>query len=174
MDTSSILPPHRGGGGSSNDFEEKAYKPFYEGEFVLMRSKRISKKEIKRFYDLYDKTLPLETWWSYLSKDYNKQIQFAKDSDDDGGYYMFHTKYIGKVKAENKEAELQKSLSSQTDLYSTPMILVEWEAREELFPGESLTRIQQHYAENLISMSKMTILTKEEILKDVLENSPNI
>ena len=48
------------------------------------------------------------------------------------------------------------------------MILVEWEAREELFPGESLTRVQQHYAENLIAMSKMSIMTKEEILEDVL------
>ena len=169
MSTTTVLPPYPPGGGSNQ--KEKVAFPFYEGEFVLMRSKRISKEEIKRFYDLYGKTLPLETWWSYLSKDYNRQIEFAKDADDDTGYYMFHTKYIGKVKAENRKIELEKALSTQTDLYSSPMILVEWEARDELFPGESLTRVQQHYAENLIAMSKMTIMTKEEILKDALENA---
>ena len=166
MSTTTVLPPYPPGGGSNQ--QKKEAFPFYEGEFVLMRSKRISKEEVKRFYDLYGKTLPLETWWAYLSKDYNKQIEFAKDADDDTGYYMFHTKYIGKVKAENRKIELEKTLSTQTDLYSSPMILVEWEARDELFPGESLTRVQQHYAENLIAMSKMSIMTKEEILEDVL------
>jgi hypothetical protein len=35
-------------------------------------------------------------------------------------------------------------------------------------PGESLTRLQEHYPESLISISKMTVMTKEEILEDVL------
>ena len=167
MSTTGIPLPHPPTGGSIEEYIKDS--PFYQGEFVFMRSQRISKEEVKRFYDLYGKTLPLKTWWSYLSKDYNKQIEFAKDADDDGGYYMFHTKYIGKVKEELTFKKTVTDVYRQTDLYTSRMFLVEWEAREEIFPGELLTRTQEHYEENLISLSKMTIVTKEEILDDTLK-----
>lgn len=170
MSTTSILPPYPPGRGGLDLQQEGFYSLFNEGDFVLMRSSRISKQEIKKFHDLYGKTLPLETWWSYISRDYNKQIEFAKDFDDDTGYYMFHTKYIGRVKQKigAKNHYLFNS-KNQGEMNTPYMYIVEWEVRDQVMPGESQTRIQEHYAENLIGMAKMSILTKEEILEDVLK-----
>ena len=169
MDTTSVLPPYPPGGGSTiNEQFEDSVDAFHNSEMVLMRSKRISKEEVKRFYDLYGASLPPEIWWSYIGKEYNKQIEYCKDADDDGGYYMFHTKYIGKIK---NDVLIRKN---SNDLFGQKMYIVEWEAREgTLFPGESLTRIQEHYAENLISLSKMTVVTKEEIIDEVLKWASN-
>jgi hypothetical protein len=168
MNTTSILPPHPHGGGVKETV--KSLEPFYNGEIVLMRSRRLSREEIKRFYDLYGSSLPTEVWWSYIGKDYNKQIEYCKDADDDTGFYMFHNKYIGRV----KEALSLKSNPNE-DLFGQRMFVVEWEAREgTLFPGETQTRMQEHYAENLISISKMTVMTKEEILQDVLAWALNV
>jgi hypothetical protein len=162
MSATSILPPYPPGGGVIETV--KSLEPFYNGEIVLMRSRRLSREEIKRFYDLYGSSLPTEVWWSYIGKDYNKQIEYCKDADDDTGFYMFHNKYIGRV----KEALSLKNNPNE-DLFGQRMFVVEWEAREgTLFPGETQTRMQEHYAENLISISKMTVMTKEEILQDVL------
>jgi len=162
MNTSNIPPEYPQGGGISSDDLTKQGS-FYAGEKVLMRSRRLSKEEVKRFYDLYASSLPLEVWWKYLGKDYNTQIEYCKDADDDGGFYMFHTKYIGTVK---ERLDVKKK---DIDLFGQRVYIVEWEAREgTLFPGESATRQQEHYSENLISFSKMTVVTKEEIVQDVL------
>ena len=164
MDTTSVAPEYPPGGGMAHKPLQENKQLFQEGEFVLMRSKRIEQKEILRFNELYGKTLPIETWWSYIGKEYNKQIEYCKDADDDGGYYMFHTKYIGKVK------QSLPAKTNSSDLFGNKMYIVEWEVRgTSLFPGETLTRVQEHYAENLISLSKMTVMTKEEILDDVLK-----
>lgn len=171
MNTTSVPLPHPPGGGYDELSEStKQEQPFHEGDFVLMRSRRISKQEIKRFYDLYNHYLPIETWWSYLSRDYNKLVEFAKDSEDDGGYYMFHNKYIGTVKkiVIKKESGVdEKQYELFADKYKK--YFVEWESREEVMPGEAPTRYQEHYPENLMSMSKITIVTKEEMVKEVVE-----
>ena len=171
--TSILLPPHpptpieNASIEATNQLEETIKQPpFYKGEMVLMRSSRISKEEVYRFYKLYGSTLPVNVWWSYLGKDYNSQIEYCKDSEDDGGYYMFHTKYIGAVKE-----QLKPNKNKQQALpFDNPLYIVEWSAREDsLMPGENYHRISDHYPENLLSMSKMTILTKEEILEDTLK-----
>jgi len=163
MDTTSILPPYPPNGGIKETVQ--SLQPFYNGEIVLMRSRRLGREEIKKFYDLYGSSVPTDVWWSYIGKDYNKQIEYCKDADDDSGYYMFHNKYIGRI----KEAVSIKANRNE-DLFGQRMFLVEWEAREgTAFPGESQTRTQEHYSENLISISKMTVVTKEEILQDVLD-----
>lgn len=166
MSTTTVLPPpHPLLEDIQNSKTIEDDITFYSGEMVLMRGKRISSDEVKRFYDLYSKTLPIETWWSYLGKDhYNKQIEYCKDSNDEFGYYMFHTKYIGKVK------ELVKMKNHQQKEMFHRLYIVEWEAREDsLMPGELTMRTQEHYPENLIALSKMTVMTKEEILREVLQ-----
>lgn len=147
--------------------DPKDNSAFYNGEMVLMRGKRISKEEVKRFYDIYNDKLPIETWWSYLGKDsYNRQIEYCKDSDDEYAYYVFHTKYIGRVTG---RSNIKKFEHGQGELYQ-PMYTVEWEAREGmLMPGESWTRTQEHYPENLLSLSKMTIMNPSEIVRDALQ-----
>lgn len=169
MSTTTILPPHPPTGGLQQNKQEEAVEEsiFYSGEIVLMRSRKISKEEVKRFYDLYGASLPTDVWWSYLGKDYNKNIEYCKDADDDSAYYMFHNKYIGKVK---EPMVIKKNYHpAQTSLFEQRLFIVEWEVRDnQIMPGESLTRLQEHYPENLISISKMTVMTKEEILEDVL------
>ena len=168
MGTTNIPLPHRGGGGVTEITQTATVEPpdqFYHGEMVLMRGKRISKEEVKRFYDLYGKTLSIDVWWSYVGKDYNKQIEYCKDIDDDGGYYMVHTKYIGRV----QNSKLGVTATGK-DIFQNKLYNVEWEAREDsLFPGELQTRTQEHYPENIVSMSKMTVVTPREILDDTLK-----
>jgi len=160
------------GGWGVYKMDDKELEPFYKGETVLMRSKRISKKEVKKFYDIYNSSLPLNVWWSYLGKDYNNQIEYCKDADDNEAYYMFHTKYLGRIK-DSIHLKKNASINQQHNLFYQKMFTVEWEARDNaLMPGESLIRVQKHYLENLISLSKMTVVTKEEIVAEVI-NAPS-
>ena len=157
-----VLPVYPPGGGGLSNPENKLIQPFYNGEMVFMRSKRISKADVKRIYDTYASLLDLDVWWVYVVPRYNNQLDIAKDSDDDSGYYLFHTKYVGRVKGPRVISTTGGSA------HLGEMFTVEWEAREgTLMPGEHYTRLQDHYAENLISMSKMTVMTKEEIVAEI-------
>lgn len=165
MDTTTVLPEYPPGGGASQELKAENKITFQQGEFVLMRSKRIERKEILRFHELYGKTLPIETWWNYIAKDYNKQVQFAKDLDDNH-YYMFHSKYIGVVKQTVGVSHPYSLIQKEREVHTR--YIVEWEAREDVMPGESQTRQQEHYPENLISMSRALVMTKEEIVRETL------
>ena len=143
--------------------------PFYDGEIVFSRIKRYGRNDIKRFYELYNKTLPVDLWWQMLIN-YNQTDGevLTKDSDDEFGYYTVNTKYLGKVK------ELtEKQLKDPNALFfEGQAVSVVWEARdpEKIMPGENYSMTNVTHTKNIISLSKMSIMTKEEIIKEVIES----
>jgi len=166
MSTTSLPPPHPLFPDTMSGADDSLCQKddFYVSEIVFLRSKRIDAKSIKKFYDLYGKSLDLDMWWVYVAKEYNKQVEYCKDISEEGAYYMFHTKYIGVVKS-----IVQSTTSNSHIMHGRKLYTIEWEPRNDIeIQDDFITRLSDHFPENLISISNMQVMTKEEILQDAL------